>query len=118
MALRSIWNLVTLERLRRPRPEVTVLRLSGVIGGFGPLRSGMSLASLEPPIDPAFAQPPPKAVALVVNSPGGSAAQSALIAKRTRAPAQEKDENGRAHLCTPVTNANTECRLLRDKKKN
>src|SRR3546814_9069457 len=91
MALRSMWKLVTLERLRRPRPEVTVLRLSGVIGGFGPLRSGMSLASLEPLIERAFAQPRLKAVALVNNSPGGSAAQSALIAKRIRDLAQEKE---------------------------
>jgi signal peptide peptidase SppA len=91
MALRTIWNLLTLEGLRRPRPEVAVLRLSGVIGGFGPLRSGMSLASLEPLIERAFGQPRLKAVALVINSPGGSAAQSALIAKRIRDLAQEKE---------------------------
>ncbi|WP_193370184.1 S49 family peptidase [Pelagibius marinus] len=88
---RTIWSLVTFEWLRRPRPEVAVLRLSGVIGGFGPLRSGMSLASLEPLIERAFAQPRLKAVALVINSPGGSPAQSALISKRVRDLAQEKD---------------------------
>ena len=89
--LRTIWSLVTFEWLRRPRPEVAVLRMIGVIGGFGPLRSGMSLASLEPLIERAFAQPRLKAVALVINSPGGSPAQSALIAKRVRDLAQEKD---------------------------
>ncbi len=88
---RTIWSLVTLEWLRRPRPEVAVLRMSGVIGGFGPLRSGMSLARLEPLIERAFAQPRLKAVALVINSPGGSPSQSALIAKRVRDLAQEKD---------------------------
>src|SRR3546814_6645427 len=66
-------------------------RLSGVIGGFGPLRSGMSLAGLEPLIERAFALPRLKAVALVINSPGGSASQSALIAKRIRDMAREKD---------------------------
>jgi len=91
MALRSIWSLVTFEWLRRPRPEVAVLRLSGVIGGVGPLRSGMSLASVEPLVERAFAQPRLKAVALVVNSPGGSPAQSALIAKRIRDLAREKE---------------------------
>jgi signal peptide peptidase SppA len=91
MALKTIWRLVTLQGLRRTRPEVSVLRLSGVIGGFGPLRSGMSLAGLEPLIERAFAQPRLKAVALVINSPGGSASQSALIAKRIRDLAQEKE---------------------------
>lgn len=82
---------MTFEWLRRPRPEVAVLRLSGVIGGFGPLRSGMSLASVEPLIERAFALSRLKAVALVINSPGGSPAQSALIAKRVRDLAREKD---------------------------
>jgi signal peptide peptidase SppA len=91
MALRSIWSLLTLEGLRRRQPEVAVLRLSGVIGGFGPLRSGMSLASLEPLIERAFSLPRLKAVALVINSPGGSASQSALISKRIRDLAQEKE---------------------------
>ncbi|MEQ8354370.1 MAG: S49 family peptidase [Kiloniellaceae bacterium] len=91
MVLRTIWSLVTFERFRRPRPEVAVLRLSGVIGGVGPLRSGMSLAGLEALIDRAFAQPRLKAVALVINSPGGSPAQSALIAKRVRDLAREKE---------------------------
>ncbi|GAB4369073.1 MAG: S49 family peptidase [Kiloniellaceae bacterium] len=88
---RTIWSLVTLEGLRRPRPEVAVLRLTGTIGGFGPLRSGMSLASVEPLIERAFAQKRLEAVALVINSPGGSPAQSALIAKRIRDLAQEKE---------------------------
>lgn len=88
---RTIWSLVTLEGLRRPRPEVAVLRLTGTIGGFGPLRSGMSLASVEPLIERAFAQKRLKAVALVINSPGGSPAQSALIAKRIRDLAVEKE---------------------------
>lgn len=88
---RTIWSLLTLESLRRPRPEVSVLRLTGAIGGFGPLRSGMSLASVEALIERAFAQKHLKAVALVVNSPGGSPAQSALIAKRIRDLAREKE---------------------------
>lgn len=91
MAKRSIWRLVTFEWLRRRRPEVAVLRLGGVIGGLGPLRSGMSLASVEPLVERAFAQPRLQAVALVINSPGGSPAQSALIAKRIRDLAREKE---------------------------
>lgn len=88
---RTIWKVVTLEGLRRRRPEVAVLRLGGVIGGIGPLRSGMSLASLEPLIERAFSLPRLKAVALVINSPGGSPSQSALITKRVRDLAEEKE---------------------------
>jgi len=82
---------VTFEGLRRPRPEVAVLRLTGTIGGFGPLRSGMSLASVEPLIERAFVQKHLKAVALAINSPGGSPVQSALIARRLREKAAEAE---------------------------
>ncbi len=91
MAFRTIFSLVTFEWLRRPRPVVAVLRLTGVIGGFGPLRSGMSLNSVEGLIEQAFAQKHLKAVALVINSPGGSPSQSALIANRVRELAKEKE---------------------------
>jgi len=91
MAFRTLWSLLTLELLRPRRPEVSVLRLSGVIGGIGPLRSGMSLASVEALIERAFAQPRLEAVALVINSPGGSPAQSGLIANRIRDLAREKE---------------------------
>ncbi len=70
---------------------VGVLRLSGVIGGAGPLRPGMSLAAMESLIERAFKLPRLKAVALAINSPGGSPAQSDLIAKRIRDLAQEHD---------------------------
>ena len=91
MAFRTIVGILTFRWLRPRRPEVAVLRLSGVIGGFGLLRSGMSLASMEPLIERAFALPRLSAVALVINSPGGSPAQSALIAKRIRDLAREKE---------------------------
>ncbi len=92
MALRSIIDFLTFRWLRPRHPEVAVLRMSGVIGGFGPLRSGMSLASMEPLIERAFALPRLSAVALIINSPGGSPSQSALIAKRIRDLAREKEK--------------------------
>ncbi len=79
-----------LDRWRR-RPVVGVVRLAGVIGGFGPLRGGLTLAGLAGSLERAFALRNLKAVALAVNSPGGSAVQSALIAKRIRDLAAEKD---------------------------
>jgi signal peptide peptidase SppA len=79
-----------IEMLRNPPPVVSVLRLSGPIGTIGLGRAGLSLARLAPAIERAFTLPLVKAVALSINSPGGSPVQSALIAKRIRAMASEK----------------------------
>lgn len=80
-----------IEKLRNPPPVVSVLRLSGPIGTIGLGRAGLSLARLAPAIERAFTLPLVKAVALSINSPGGSPVQSALIAKRIRALAVEKE---------------------------
>ncbi|NQU69408.1 MAG: S49 family peptidase [Rhodospirillales bacterium] len=78
--------------LRRRRPKVSVLRLSGVIGGGGPLRGGgLNLDGLNKMIERAFAPRGLSAVALAINSPGGSPVQSALIARRIRQIADKKD---------------------------
>ncbi|MGB0497086.1 MAG: S49 family peptidase [Rubricella sp.] len=80
--------------LRRMRaPFIPVIRLSGAIGagGGGLSRTGLSDASLAPVIEKAFSRGEPKAVALAINSPGGSPAQSALIAARIRRLADEKN---------------------------
>ena len=78
--------------LFRRRPRVSVLRLEGVIGAAGRI-GGPSLtdARLAPLIEAAFRKGKPKAVALSINSPGGSAAQSSLIAARIRRLADELD---------------------------
>ena len=78
-------------RFRGRHPVVAVVRLSGAIGAVMPLRTGLSIAGTAPALERAFSVPDLKAVALVVNSPGGSAAQSHLIFQRIRALAQEKD---------------------------
>ena len=70
---------------------VTVLRLEGVIGAgarFG--APALTDAGLAPLVEAAFRRGRPKAVALAINSPGGSAAQSSLIAARIRRLADEK----------------------------
>ncbi|QRM32060.1 S49 family peptidase [Microvirga sp. VF16] len=73
-----------------PNPIVSVVRLSGPIGAIMPLRTGLAMSSVAPLLERAFSVPGAKAVALVINSPGGSAAQSHLIFKRIRAFAEEK----------------------------
>jgi serine protease SohB len=84
-------NLLTLlTRRLRGRDTVTVLRLEGVIGGAARLGGGaLTDAGLAPLIGAAFRRKP-VAVALAINSPGGSAAQSSLIAARIRRHAGEK----------------------------
>src|SRR5436189_4017251 len=69
---------------------VPVVRLSGVIGAVTPLRPGMSLAGIAKTLERAFAIRHAKAVALVINSPGGSPVQSRQIYLRIRQLAAEK----------------------------
>jgi signal peptide peptidase SppA len=71
------------------RPVVSVFRLSGVIAATT-RGGGLNDHDLAPAIERAFAKGKPAAVALVLNSPGGSPAQSALIAARIRRLADEK----------------------------
>ena len=78
-------------RFRADVPIVPVVRLSGVIGFSTPLRPGLTLASVAKPLDRAFAWPRARAVALLINSPGGSAVQSHLIFQRVRQLSGEKN---------------------------
>jgi serine protease SohB len=70
----------------RRGPIVPVIRLAGMIGGGSALRGeSLSLQGLDSSIERAFRIKGAKAVALAINSPGGSPVQSALIAERIRA---------------------------------
>jgi len=77
-------------RLRRGRPIVPVVRLSGLIGAVTPLRPGISLGGVARTLERAFSIKNAKAVALVINSPGGSPVQSRQIYLRVRHLAAEK----------------------------
>jgi len=78
---------------QKKAPKVAVLRLDGAIGpSTSRLRGAMlNIHSQAARIERAFKIRKLSAVALVVNSPGGSAVQSALIASRIRALAEEND---------------------------
>jgi signal peptide peptidase SppA len=88
------------DRLRKRLPgkwgnvpvTVPVVRLQGAIGMASPLRPGLSLANVAQQLDKAFSVDGP-AVALIVNSPGGSPVQSRLIHARIRALAEEKKKD-------------------------
>ncbi len=88
--VRSLLARLPVKRFRDPLPVVGVLRLNGVIGRIGPMGRGLTIEGLERNIERVFSLYNLKAVAIVVNSPGGSAVQSSLIAGRIRSLAEEK----------------------------
>jgi len=77
-------------RFRPGTAVVPVVRLSGVIGAVTPLRPGMTLAGVARVLERAFSYRNAKAVALVINSPGGSPVQSRQIYLRIKQLAAEK----------------------------
>src|SRR6056297_3772837 len=88
-AVMKLWTSLK-TRLPWPskHPRVAVVRLSGTIGAGS--RAALSDEALRPILEKAFKRGKPAAVALVINSPGGSPVQSALIAARIRQLADEK----------------------------
>lgn len=77
-------------RFRRDIPVVPVVRIAGVIGVVSPLRPGLLLSTIARSLERAFNTPRARAIALVINSPGGSPSQSHLIFRRIRQLAEEK----------------------------
>jgi signal peptide peptidase SppA len=88
---REGWKSYLPESWTKSGPIVPVLRFTGAIGVVTPLRPGLSLATSASAIEKAFTMRGAKAVAIQINSPGGSAVQSMLIYKRVRALAAEKN---------------------------
>src|SRR5512134_1537008 len=85
------WKSYLPAALTKRAPVVPVLRFSGPIGVVTPLRPGLTLSTSASAIEKAFSMSGAKAVAIQINSPGGSAVQSLLIFKRIRALAAEKN---------------------------
>src|SRR6185437_11909880 len=77
-------------RFRADVPVVPVVRMIGAIGIVTPLRPGLLLSTIARSLYRAFETPRARAVALVINSPGGSPSQSHLIFRRIRQLAEEK----------------------------
>src|SRR5437763_7402276 len=86
----SVLRPILPRRFRADLPVVPVVRLTGIFGFSTPLRPGLTLASVAQPLERAFAWPRARAVALLINSPGGSAVQSHLVFQRVRQLAVEK----------------------------
>ncbi|MFP5075964.1 S49 family peptidase [Rhizobium sp. YIM 134829] len=81
------------KRFRKEGVTIPVVRLHGAImsggGGFRPM---LNLAAAAPLLEKAFAIKDAPAVALSINSPGGSPVQSRLIFRRIRDLAEEKNK--------------------------
>lgn len=77
-------------RFRRGVAIVPVVRLTGIIGFSTPLKPGLTLSAVARVLERAFSMRNAKAVALLINSPGGSPVQSHLIYRRIRQLADEK----------------------------
>ena len=88
MAKASFLSRLIPARFRKSQPRINVVRLHGAIGMSQPLRSTLTAKDLEPLLEKAFIKNI-KAVALSINSPGGSPVQSALIHARIRSLAEE-----------------------------
>ena len=84
-------NVPIIGSILKPKPRVSVLRLSGVIADSGPGRNSICHHKYEKFIEAAFNEFDLKAVLLVINSPGGSPAQSALIGDHIRRLSEEKE---------------------------
>lgn len=88
-ALTAVWR--ALPFTPGDKPVVTVLTLSGAIGDTpAPGSKGLNAARLEDAIKQAFKPQSLKAVALAINSPGGSPVQSRLIHNAIRREAAKK----------------------------
>ena len=85
---RTLWE--TVNPFYSKGPVIPVVRLTGTIGAATPLRQGLSIAACAGAIERAFSIKDAPAVALQINSPGGSPVQSRLIYERIRALATEK----------------------------
>lgn len=91
-ALKNRIRVYLPEKYRTPPPVVPVVRLSGVIASGSHFRPGLNLASVASALEKAFSHKDAPAVAIVVNSPGGSPVQSNLIFQRIRQLADEKEK--------------------------
>ncbi len=89
--LRRLRKWVPFGLLGKSRAVVTVLPLNGVIGPAARFGQGLNLSGLAGAIESAFTESGVKAVALSINSPGGSPVQATLIHNRIRQFAEEKN---------------------------
>jgi signal peptide peptidase SppA len=81
------------KKFRKKGVAIPVVRLQGTImAGGSQFKQTLNLANVAPMLEKAFSMKDAPAVAIAVNSPGGSPVQSRLIYQRIRALADEKNK--------------------------
>ncbi|MCF8475006.1 MAG: S49 family peptidase [Emcibacter sp.] len=88
--LRELLIRIPIPLFQNPTPVVAILPLEGVIGSTSRFSTALNLAGLEEKIEQAFDVYNLKAVALAINSPGGSPVQSELIMRHIQRLSEEK----------------------------
>ena len=89
----AFYNSLLPKRLRRDDINIPVVRLQGMImAGGSQFRPALNLATVAPLLAKAFEDKKAPAIAISINSPGGSPVQSRLIFQRIRDLAAEKDK--------------------------
>lgn len=89
---RLLRRIPFLKKLVSDTAIVPVLRLTGVIGESGRFSQGLNLAGVSTSLAKAFSIKEAPAVAILINSPGGSPVQSGLIFSRIRQLAKQKEK--------------------------
>lgn len=84
MGLLSFLSALVPQRFRKSVPVVTHVALTGAIGIGSPLKPALTFKSVAETLEKAFAKKDISAVAITINSPGGSPVQSAMIHARIR----------------------------------
>ena len=87
----KVWHRTRKRHFGDPPALVPVVRLVGPIGQTGRGGGGITFDALAKPLEKAFAHPGVSAVALAINSPGGTPVQSAMILRHIRDLAEEHE---------------------------
>lgn len=91
--LGTLKRLITKPFRRNKKVRIPLVRLQGVIqAGGSQFRPALNLASIEDQLEKAFDMKKAPAVAISVNSPGGSPVQSRQIFTKIRSLAKEKEK--------------------------
>lgn len=91
--MKRLFSKLVPAKFRKSGPSIPVVRMSGVItASAGPFQQNISMANVANQLNAAFNVKQAPAVAIIVNSPGGSPVQSRLIYKRIRDLAREKNK--------------------------
>ena len=82
--------MISIIKIFKKKRVVPHIRLSGIIGSVGRFKQGISFAGQQEVIDKAFSVKKALAIAVSINSPGGSPVQSHLIYSYIKKMAKKK----------------------------